>query len=146
LATVLLVDDEKIVRTLLAIGLRRQGLTVLEASSGRRALTVSGRHRGPIDLLVAELSLPRMSAMELSRKLGGGHPNHKTLLLSRSPHPALLEERARKEGYEVMREPFDMTQLAGEVARILGLTGVRKPPARSESVPKRARSAANSHE
>ncbi|MCP5118708.1 MAG: response regulator, partial [bacterium] len=65
MATILLVDDEKIIRTLVRVALEQHDYHVLEAGSGRRAIAVARKHSGPVDLLLAELSLPRMSGVEL---------------------------------------------------------------------------------
>ena len=132
-ATILLVDDEKIVRTLLAVALRRQDHTVIEASSGRRALRAVRKHGTPPDLLIAELALPRMSAIELALSLTETTPQIHALFLSRSPHPAKLEERATEAGHTVLREPFDFSTVVGKVAEMMDEPQTRKPPVRSKA-------------
>lgn len=132
MATILLVDDEKILRTLMAVALRRQEHAVLEAGTGRRAITVARKHGAAIDLLLSELSLPRMSGLDLAEKLAAQHPRMGAIFLSRGPHPAPLEAKARAVGYTVMPEPFNMEALLEQVQRQLGVPeGARKPPARS---------------
>ncbi len=146
--TILLVNDEKIVRTLVAVALRRQRYDVLEAATARRAVTVARNHRGPIDLLLAQLSLPGMNGLELARRLGTEKPELRSLFLSRWPHPVRLEQRAREEARSVVREPFEMDHLLEEVARVLGIVaGRRKPAARSEgdAGAKGAQTAMNGH-
>jgi len=143
-ATILLVDDEKILRTLVGFALRRQKHHVLEAASGRRAVTLARRHSGPIELLVAELSLPRMSGLALAGKLAAAFPAMKSLFLSRSPHSVRLEERARAEGNLVLREPFEIPELVAQVSSLLGIpAGARKPPARTSEAAGRSRQTAN---
>jgi DNA-binding NtrC family response regulator len=132
-ATILLVDDEKIVRTLLAVALRRQNHTVLEASTGRRALTAIHKQKSHPDLLIAELSLPHMSAIELAGELTLEFSKLKVLLLSRSPHPVKLAQRAAGDGHTVLREPFDFSTIVGQVAQLLDVPQTRKPAARSKS-------------
>ncbi len=133
LATVLLVNDEKILRTLLSVALARQHHTVLEASTGKRALTKAGRSATAVDLLVCQLSLPRMNGLELAAGLRAGEPSPPVLFLSRAPHPHRLEERARAAGHTVLREPFGVADFLGEVARLLPGASLRKPAARSEA-------------
>ena len=144
MATILLVDDERIVRTLMAVALRRQDHTVIEAGTGQRALTALAREKLHPDLLIAELSLPHMSAIELARKLKADFPNLKAILLSRSPHPIRLEERAARDGHTVLREPFDFSTIVGQVAHILDEPRTRKPATSSNSLPARQRSAGKS--
>ncbi len=131
MATILLVNDERVVRTLLAVALRRLHHDVIEAGSGRRALNAATETRA-VDLLVSELSLPRMSALDLAAELTGEHQLMRALFLSRSPHPNRLEERARASGYTVLREPFTVPDLLVSVADLLDTPAdVRKPAARS---------------
>ena len=133
--TILLVDDEKIIRTLVGVALKKHGYEVIEAGSGRRAITIARRQRGPIDLLLSELSLPRMSGLELAEALGPERPEMRTLFLSRVPHSDWLVEQARAAGKVVLKEPFRMHALVESIAEALA-TGQRKPPTRSaETVP-----------
>jgi len=142
MATILLVDDEKILRTLIGVALRRQDHTVIEAGSGRRAIEQARKHGAPLDLLIADFSLPRMSGLELAAKLQGENPRMAALLLARNPRPARLEQPAETAGCGVLREPFHIRDLIGEVARLLDLPeGTRMPPASShgaDSEPGRA--------
>lgn len=128
--TVLLVDDEKIIRTLVRIALEKDNYSVLEAGTGQRAVTVSRKHPGPIDLLVAELSLPRMSGLDLAQKLGSERPEMHPLFLSRAPTSSRLEELARAGGHAVFKEPFTMAKLLAGLEKALR-SGRRKPPSRS---------------
>ena len=82
LVTILLVNDEKIVRTLVAVALRRQRYDVLEAATARRAVTLARNHRGAIDLLLTQLSIPGMNGLELARHLGTENPELRSLFLS----------------------------------------------------------------
>lgn len=127
-ARILLVDDETIVRTLVAVALRRGNHEVLEAASGRKALARVRKSPGAVDLLIAELALPRMNGVELAARIAEAHPEATALFLSRSPHPMLLERYAADHGYTVMRKPFELRTLVAEVAkRVERGTGVRKP-------------------
>ena len=128
--SILLVDDERIVRTLLAVALRRRHHEVLEAGTARRAIKVAA-NADRIDLLVSELSLPRMSGIDLAAKLGEQHQRMRVLFLSRTPHPEHTEERARASGYTVLREPFTVSDLLATVAKLLDAPADVRKPARS---------------
>ena len=69
--TILLVEDEDMLRGLLAKFLRLCGYTVLEARHGGEALLTCERHPGPIHLMVTDVVMPRMSGRELADRL---HP------------------------------------------------------------------------
>jgi PAS domain S-box-containing protein len=67
--TVLVVEDEPMVRDLSVQTLRRYGYTVLEAGNGEEALALSAAYSGPIDLLVTDLVMPVMGGKELAAKV-----------------------------------------------------------------------------
>jgi nitrogen-specific signal transduction histidine kinase/CheY-like chemotaxis protein len=69
LATVLVVEDETMVRNLVVRLLRRAGLQVLDAANGPQALSVAAQHRGRIDLLVTDMMMPGMTGTELAQRL-----------------------------------------------------------------------------
>jgi PAS domain S-box-containing protein len=67
--TVLLVDDESLLRTLGATILRRYGYDVLVAEDGLHALEVYGRERGRVRLVVLDVTMPRLSGRDTLRRL-----------------------------------------------------------------------------
>ena len=64
--TILLVDDEQEVRSVIARILREEGYRVLEAASGHEALAASDAHPGNIDLLLTDLIMPGMTGRMLA--------------------------------------------------------------------------------
>ena len=68
-ATVLVVDDEDIIRELLGGILTREGLTVLEASDGRKALDVLGHQPRPIDLVILDMVMPVLKGEAVLKRL-----------------------------------------------------------------------------
>lgn len=82
LETVLVVDDEDDVRRLLADVLRLGAYVVLEARDGEHALQIAERHGGPIDLLVTDLVMPRLTGLELADRLRLRHPDVRVLFMS----------------------------------------------------------------
>ena len=67
--TILVVEDEEVVRTLACRGLREQGYTVLEAKDGREALEQVERNHQPIDLVISDVVMPELSGRELGSRL-----------------------------------------------------------------------------
>jgi CheY-like chemotaxis protein len=61
----LLVDDEKAIRAYVAMILEQEGFQVLEADDGLDALTLLRQIRGTVDVLVTDVSMPRMTGIEL---------------------------------------------------------------------------------
>jgi CheY-like chemotaxis protein len=80
--TVLLVEDEEIVRELSQRVLKLYGYRVVVASDGAEGLAAAERHEGKIDLLVTDVVMPRVSGPELARRLAEKRPETRVLFLS----------------------------------------------------------------
>jgi DNA-binding response OmpR family regulator len=83
--TILVVEDDPSVRTFAARLLRRQGYTVLTASDGSEALRVARGHSQPIDLLLADLVLPKLSGKIVAEQLRALWPNLSVIIMSGYP-------------------------------------------------------------
>jgi two-component system, cell cycle sensor histidine kinase and response regulator CckA len=84
--TVLVVEDEDLVRDLAARALVRAGHTVLTAADGERALQIVGEHRGAVDVVVSDVVMPRMGGPELAEHLRRRWPDIAVLLVSGYTH------------------------------------------------------------
>ena len=80
--TVLLAEDEPALRQMVDRVLKGAGYRVLVASDGVEALRVSREHVGPIDLLLADVVMPRLGGMELAAGLVAERPRTRVLLMS----------------------------------------------------------------
>jgi two-component system cell cycle sensor histidine kinase/response regulator CckA len=80
--TVLVVEDEQLVRRLIVSILRTNGYRVLEAADGRGALEIIESHGPQIDLMVSDVVLPGLSGRQLAVDFGARFPNAKLLLVS----------------------------------------------------------------
>jgi CheY-like chemotaxis protein len=83
--TVLLVEDDHGVRSLVRMVLEREGYTVLEASDAAAALAVVERRSEPIHLLLTDVMMPGMNGCELARVLTSDHPTLRVLFMSGYP-------------------------------------------------------------
>ena len=81
-ATVLVVDDEDIIRELLGGILKREGLTVLEACDGRKALDVLGHQPRPIDLVILDMVMPVLKGETVLKRLKELETNVKVVISS----------------------------------------------------------------
>jgi PAS domain S-box-containing protein len=86
--TILLVEDEEVVRNLTRTVLQRSGYRVLEASDGLEALQLSDRHTGPIHLLVTDVVMPHMNGRDLAQQVTRRRPATKVLYMSGYTGPA----------------------------------------------------------
>jgi two-component system, cell cycle sensor histidine kinase and response regulator CckA len=80
--TILLVEDEDVLRALAARTLRAQGYTVLEARYATAALELWRQHENEIDLVVTDIVMPGMSGVELAEQLAAARPNLTIVLMS----------------------------------------------------------------
>lgn len=80
--TILLVEDDELVRRLIRRSLEGQWYRVLSACNGLEALSLADHHRGPIDLLVTDVVMPRMDGFTLGERLVESHPETRVLFIS----------------------------------------------------------------
>jgi signal transduction histidine kinase/ActR/RegA family two-component response regulator len=80
--TILVVEDEDALRTLLCRFFRLYGYNVMEARHGGEALLLSERHQGPIHLMVTDVVMPQMSGRELADRLAPLHPEMAVFFMS----------------------------------------------------------------
>ncbi len=80
--TILLVEDEDEVRTVLNQILLSKGYRVLQASSGEEALILSRLHRGAVHLLLTDVTMPEMKGPELAQRLRGERPQTRIVFMS----------------------------------------------------------------
>ena len=81
-ATVLVVDDEPLVRDLVTTALERDGYVVLAAASADEALARDRDHAGPIDLVLTDVAMPGLRGPELVALLGARRPGLRPLYMS----------------------------------------------------------------
>lgn len=116
--TVLVVDDEPIVRELARRALVRKGYAVIEASSGEEALAIFEREGGRIDLLVTDIMMSGMSGLELARQVLGRSPRVQVLYMSASSE-WLVRRWSGEQRHEFLQKPFLMEGLSRKVGDML---------------------------
>ena len=115
--TLLLVDDEPMVRDVEAQILRQQGYKVLEAASAAEALRLA-RESAPIHLLITDLSMPGVDGLELTRQFRAMHPETPMLMVSGSL-PLLRDRTQGLDQFEFLEKPFAFNELVDKVRTIL---------------------------
>jgi PAS domain S-box-containing protein len=117
--TILLVEDEPMVRSVAARALRARGYQVLEAEGGARALEIARAHRGPIHLLVTDVVMPQMSGLELAAQFARARPETRVLYASGyTERPAGLRG-ALERGIEFLPKPYVPETLTRRVREVL---------------------------
>jgi two-component system, cell cycle sensor histidine kinase and response regulator CckA len=115
--TVLLVDDDSLVRSLVARALRAGGFTVLVAESGSEALAIANA-MPHIDLLLTDVVMPKMSGKELAALLRARTPSLRVLYISGYTEAAVVQH-GLEEGISFLAKPFTPTSLLGKVHEML---------------------------
>jgi len=118
--TILLVEDDDIMRSLTRQLLQEHGYTVVEASDGKSALEWIESHAEPIDLLLTDVVMRRMSGPELVERLGVSHPALKVVYMSGYTGELMAEREVLKRGITLLEKPFTRTALLNTIHNTLG--------------------------
>jgi PAS domain S-box-containing protein len=113
--TVLLVEDEEIVRAVARRVLEQAGYTVLEAATGQEALQILAHHTGPVDLVVSDVVMPHMSGRELVEQLKASWPHLRALLMSGYTDDAVVRHGILSAETAFIQKPFTASDLAHKV-------------------------------
>jgi CheY-like chemotaxis protein len=114
--TVLVVDDEPVLRAIVREILHEEGYAVIEAADGRAMLEITARERP--DLVLMDVMMPGIDGREAYRQLRL-RPEHRDIpvvMMSAGVRPIRLDPSIA--GF--MAKPFDLTQLVELVARMIG--------------------------
>lgn len=117
--TVLVVDDEAGIRSLIVKILRRERYFVLEAGSVTEALAVAAGHTGPIHLLLTDVMLPDRNGRELAKQLRESLPDVKVLYISGYTDDESVRAGAFPQGARFLQKPFTLSALVGTVKEAL---------------------------
>ena len=117
--TILVVEDEDALRTLLCRFFRLYGYNVMEARDGGEALLLSERHRGPIHLMVTDVVMPQMSGKELADRLAPLHPEMTVFFMSGYTDSDLTSYGAPEPSQHFIPKPFRPMDLVKKVRDIL---------------------------
>ena len=117
--TILLVEDEELLRTPIREILERQGYSVLEASHGEEALVVARQYPGPINLLLSDIVMPGMNGRDLAGQLSRTRPELKVLFMSGYTHNAIVHQGVLEEGLAFLEKPFTPEALAVKIRQVL---------------------------
>jgi PAS domain S-box-containing protein len=117
--TILVVEDEKIVRSLALEILKMHGYSVLEARNGTEALKVAARHSGTIHLMLTDVVMPQMGGPELVQRLQPLRPEMRILYMSGYTGGALVQQGVLAPETALLSKPFGVDALARKIREIL---------------------------
>ena len=125
--TVLLVEDEEMLRRVACEVLEAQGYTVLVASNGQEAVQTAAQHAGPIDLLLTDVVMPGMSGRVVADRLAASRPETKVLFMSGYTDGAIAHHGVLEPGMAYLAKPFTVGTLSARVREVLDGTAEPSP-------------------
>jgi len=117
--TILLVDDEEMIRSLGQTVLESYGYTVLIAQDGKEAINLYLKNRESIDLVILDLSMPHLSGREVLQQLRGIDANVKVIISSGYGLNGQSENLGRIGVKYFISKPYRPMDLASEVRKVL---------------------------
>ena len=117
--TILLVEDEQVVRALVDRVLSSRGYTVLVAEHPARALQLAAAHEGPIHLLLTDVVMPKMNGRELYEQLHAARPRMGVLFVSGYSENVIVRQGMVEESFPFLSKPFSTKALLQRVREAL---------------------------
>ena len=116
--TILFVEDEDSLRTVIGDSLAGFGYQILTATNGRDALAIASAHDGPIDLLLTDVTMPQMSGPELARTLRIARPGMKIIFISGYAENIIEPFNVNDPGVALLQKPFTIRVLAAKLKEL----------------------------
>jgi len=113
--TILLVEDEPAILEMTTMMLKRQGYTVLAASTPGEAIRLAEVHSGEISLLITDVVMPKMSGWDLAENLLTCYPKLKCLFMSGYTANVIARRGMLDVGVHFIQKPFAMADLAAKI-------------------------------
>ena len=117
--TILVMEDDRAVRELVALLLQSQGYQVLAAKHPGEVETLCAAHPGEIHLLLTDMSLPEISGRSLAENVRTLRPKIKVLYMSGFAGGTLLYDRGLDRDVAFLQKPFSQRDLAIKVREVL---------------------------
>lgn len=118
--TVLLIEDEPGVKSLIAAVLRKQGYQVIEAENGERGMdeAIANQHL-PIHLLITDVVMPEMNGKEIADRMRILSPATKVIFISGYTEDVIVRHGIKEASIQFLQKPFSPTALSFKVREVL---------------------------
>jgi two-component system, cell cycle sensor histidine kinase and response regulator CckA len=124
--TILVIEDEDIVRNLACRGLRDHGYAVVEARNGIEALEYMKAHPGSVDLVITDVVMPEMGGRELAKNLARSEPDLPVLFMSGYTGDDVLARSLLPASAPFIQKPFAPEELVARVRLLLASTAAEQ--------------------
>jgi DNA-binding NtrC family response regulator len=115
MSTILVVDDEPLIRWAVREGLESAGYAVVEAGSAREALQVLSDGAASASAALLDLKLPDSDDLSLLRRILATVPSCRVIMMTAHGTPELLAEAVKAGAFGTIAKPFDLTRVVGMV-------------------------------
>jgi PAS domain S-box-containing protein len=117
--TILLVEDDPMLRRLAESTLKRAGYQVLTAADAAEGLRLAREHEGPIHVVVTDVVMPGLPGPDLVARLEQARPGVRALYMSGYTEHPLLQDGITEDGVSFLPKPFGPDELARRVRQLL---------------------------
>lgn len=117
--TILLVEDDEMVRNLVRETLEREGYQLLDAAEPVAALRIAGNYKGTIQLLITDVVMPKNSGRDLAEQLIRQRPDLKVLYMSGYADNTIVGSGLLEQEVAFLQKPFTPGALAQKVREVL---------------------------
>ena len=123
--TILLVEDDEMLRKLAENILRQAGYAVFVAADGAEALRICVRQEGPIHLMLTDVVMPHMSGRELAELVARSRPEMRVLYMSGYTDDAIVHHGVMEAEMAFIQKPFSPESLARKVREVMDSPSTR---------------------
>ncbi|MEA2206895.1 MAG: two-component system, cell cycle sensor histidine kinase and response regulator CckA [Blastocatellia bacterium] len=120
--TVLLVEDEEMVRQIANEILTLNGYRVLQAAHGNEALEISRNHDGVIDVMITDVVMPLMGGPELAQTLAASRPQMQVLYMSGYTDDTIVHHGVLQQGTAFLQKPFTAEAFTRKLREVISVS------------------------
>jgi PAS domain S-box-containing protein len=117
--TILVVEDEDLVRKLTCAMLQKQGYKIIAARHGDEALRLAATYDGPIDLVLSDVVMPGIKVEEMAERILDQRPGLKLLYMSGHPESTIIHLGVFSGSMPLLKKPFTAAELGKKVRESL---------------------------
>jgi PAS domain S-box-containing protein len=117
--TIVLAEDDQIVRTIVCEMLKSLGYQVLTAENPDICFRIASEHQDEIDLLLTDVIMPGMNGIDLFKKLLQSRPGLKVIFMSGYTSDVVVHHGVLEQGLNFIKKPFSLNDLSGKIRQVL---------------------------
>jgi len=117
--TIMVVEDEPMIRELMVTMLKSRGYSVLTVDNPSRAVAFAAEHSGAIHLLLTDVIMPGISGREIANQISAQRPEMKVIFVSGYTPNAIVHHGILDEDLNFLQKPFNAVMLANKVREVL---------------------------